>query len=81
MKRIYLSAIQHHLSHYRQMVFIKVKNSANQHVGPHLKYFHQQLQVPHAVQAVYDLPYQEVDCFALKQPLMVPMRTLLSQLV
>ncbi len=62
-------------------LMVEVKTSANQHVSPHLKYFYQQLQVSHAVQAVYDLPYQEVDCFSLRQPLIVPMRTLLSQLV
>lgn len=62
-------------------LMIEVKSSANQHVSPHLKYFHQALKVPHACQIVYDLPYQELDCFSLTKPLIVPMRTFLSQLV
>lgn len=62
-------------------LMVEVKASANQHVSPHLKYFYQQLQPAHAFQVVYDLPYQDLDCFSLKEPLQVPLRTFLSQLI
>ena len=62
-------------------LMIEAKSSGNQHVSPHLKYFHQQLKPPHVCQLAYDMPYETLDCFTLKKPLMVPMRTFLSQLV
>lgn len=62
-------------------LMVEVKASHNRHASPYLKYFCEQLQVPHALQVVYDLPYQEIDCFSLSQPSRVPMRTFLSQLV
>ena len=37
-------------------------------------------RAPHALQVVFDLPYEPVDCFALDGPFSVPARTLLSQL-
>ncbi len=62
-------------------LMIEVKSSGNQHVSPHLKYFHQQLKTLHVCQLAYDMPYEALDCFTLKKPLIVPMRTFLSQLV
>lgn len=62
-------------------IIIEVKNSANQHVSPHLRYFHQQLKTPHVCQIAYDPPYQELDCFTLTKPLIVSMRAFLSQLI
>jgi uncharacterized protein len=62
-------------------LMVEVKSSDNKHVSPHIKYFHQQLKIPYAYQLAYDMPYQELDCFNLKHPLIVPMRTFLSQLV
>ena len=35
---------------------------------------------PHALQAVFSLPFEPIDCFALDGPFVVPARTLLSQL-
>ena len=62
-------------------LMVEVKSSANQHVSPHLHYFCQQLSPLHTVQLAYDLPYKDIDCFSLSEPLIVPMRTFLSQLV
>jgi len=39
------------------------------------------LSAPHAIQVVMDLPYEEVDCFSYKRPMVVPARTFLSQLM
>ena len=49
-------------------------------LSPALIHFHKQLGCEHAFQAVMDLGYVDVDCFAQKHLLAVPARTLLSQL-
>ena len=54
---------------------------AETRLAPALSYFQQQTKVPHAFQAVVDLPFEPVDCFAVAHPVVVPARTLLSQLV
>jgi uncharacterized protein len=45
-----------------------------------LHHFHGQLSVPHAFQVVMNLPFRDVDCFSVNRPVVVPARTLLSQL-
>ncbi len=50
-------------------------------LSPQLEYFQKMLGAPHALQTVINLPYQEVDCFSLKTPAVVPAQTLLSQLL
>jgi predicted AAA+ superfamily ATPase len=46
-----------------------------------LGYFQTATKAPHAFQAVIDLPFVEADCFGQKTPVVVPARTLLSQLL
>jgi hypothetical protein len=46
-----------------------------------LRYYHAVTGARHAFQAVMDLPYVEVDCFRRSDPVVVPARTLLSQLL
>jgi predicted AAA+ superfamily ATPase len=43
--------------------------------------FQNQLKVPHAFQVVLDLPYEQVDCFSYDRAIVVPARTILSQLL
>lgn len=62
-------------------MLIEVKTSANQHISAHLQHFYQQLQPEYAFQVVYDLPYQDIDCFKATEPVIVSLRTFLSQLV
>jgi uncharacterized protein len=50
-------------------------------LSPALAYFQQQTKMPHAFQAVIDLPFEAVDCFDSPLPVVVPARTLLSQLL
>jgi predicted AAA+ superfamily ATPase len=59
---------------------VEVKVSETE-LSPHLFHFQKQTGAPHAFQAVLALDFQEVDCFSRKQPVVVPMKTLLSQLV
>ncbi len=51
------------------------------HLSPALAYFQAQTKAPYAFQVVIDLPYEPADCFKLHRPLVVPARTLLSQLL
>lgn len=60
---------------------VEAKASNNKGITKSLHYFYKQLQVPHAFQVVYDLPYENVDCFSQEEPVIVPARTFLSQLI
>ncbi len=59
---------------------VEVKKSNSKTISPDLVYFHETLQVPHAFQVVMDLPFQNVNCFEYERPVIVPAKTLLSQL-
>ena len=51
-------------------------------IGASLKYYQEQTKAPFAFQAVIDADYVNVDCFAKPRgPMMVPAKTLLSQLL
>jgi len=49
-------------------------------LSPSLGYFQRQTGAAHAFQAVLDMPYVNADCFDHKEPVVVPVSTLLSQL-
>ncbi len=57
----------------------EVKKSEEQ-LDTALSRFQDQLKTAHAFQVVLDLPYVDADCFNSRSPLVVPARTLLSQL-
>jgi uncharacterized protein len=46
-----------------------------------LAYFQEQTKAPHAVQVVWNRPYEPADCFTARRPAVVPARTFLSQLL
>ena len=58
---------------------VEVKQSLDS-PSPHLTRFQKALAAPHAFQAVLDLPFVDADCFGVAEPVVVPARTLLSQL-
>lgn len=60
-------------------VLIEVKYGETA-LSPSLGYYQRLLGVPHAYQVVVDLPFEPVDCFSTAGPIVVPARTLLSQL-
>jgi uncharacterized protein len=64
-------------------MLVEVKLSSKEPLSPALKHFAKELNVPYAFQAVLDMEYVDADCFAAPQgnPLRVPLRTLLAQLV
>lgn len=66
----------------RKPWFLAEVKHADETVSPALAHFQERLAVPFAFQVVLDAPYVDVDCFERPRgPLVVPARTLLSQLV
>ena len=62
-------------------IMVEAKSSENAGLSSSLVHFCQQLKTPHTFQVAFDMPYVAEDCFKLKRPMIVPARTLLSQLV
>ncbi|MFQ5704929.1 MAG: ATP-binding protein [Gemmatimonadales bacterium] len=60
---------------------VEVKRSGGTKLSPELGRFQQQTGASHAFQLTLDLEYVDRDCFEYHEPLIVPARTLLSQLV
>ncbi len=46
-----------------------------------LYHFQAETKAPHALQVAFDLPFVQRDCFEEKEPIIVPARTFLAQLV
>jgi uncharacterized protein len=61
-------------------LLIEVKLSGRP-LSPALKEFQTTLGAQHAFQVAIDLPYENVDCFDYRTPVVVPARTFLSQLI
>ncbi len=60
---------------------VEVKNK-NDSISPPLRYFQDQLKAPFAFQVVLEADFVDADCFASpKPPMVVPAKTLLSQLL
>lgn len=59
----------------------EVKAEQKKHVSKDLFYFQKQTNAPHAFQASFSMDYVSADCFSTNEPIIVPVRTLLSQLV
>ena len=60
---------------------VEVKKSDNKRISKNLEIFQKQTEAQHAFQVVIDMPYVDVDCFAYHDPIIVPAKTLLSQLI
>ena len=60
------------------LVEVKMRDAI---VSPSLAHFQAQTKAQHAFQLVVDLAYQPADCFRIHRPVVVPARTLLSQLL
>ena len=63
----------------RPWLLVEVKRSETS-LHPALAYFQKATKASHAFQAVLDLAHVRADCFARREPTVVPARTLLSQL-
>lgn len=60
---------------------VEAKSSGDRSISRWLYYYQKALNVPHAFQIGFDLPYEDIDCFQHKDPIIVPAKTFLSQLV
>ncbi|MCH9704060.1 MAG: ATP-binding protein [Chlamydiae bacterium] len=60
---------------------VEAKATKNKGISKSLYYFQKELDVPHAFQVVFDMPYVEADCFLEHEPVIVPAATFLSQLL
>jgi predicted AAA+ superfamily ATPase len=60
---------------------VEVKTSRKQGISDALFHYQKQTGAPHAFQAVFDMEFVEADCFKNTQPMVVPIQTLLSQLI
>jgi predicted AAA+ superfamily ATPase len=61
--------------------FVEVKSAGAKRLSPQLEYFQRQTQASHSFQVAFDLEYVDRDCFEADRPVIVPAKTLLSQLV
>lgn len=61
------------------LVEVKVSNSSG--ISKSLEIYQKKTRAKHAFQVVYDMDYIDVDCFTYTRPIIVPMKTFLSQLV
>ena len=59
---------------------VEVKTKAKG-ISPALYHFQKETGAPHAFQTAFDLPYVNKSCFEETGPIMVPVRTFLSQLI
>lgn len=62
-------------------LMLEVKTSYKEQLSETLLHFQNKLQAPYAFQVASDLEFEDIDCFALKEPRIVPLSTFLSQLV
>lgn len=60
---------------------VEAKNSGHKAISRWLYYYQEKLNVPYAFQIGFDLPYVDQDCFKFKEPIIVPAKTFLSQLI
>lgn len=61
--------------------FLVEVKQADRSLSSSLAHFQSETKAPHAFQVVIDLPFEAADCFAHLQPLVVPAKTFLSQLI
>lgn len=61
--------------------FLVEVKKADTRLSPSLAYYQQQTKARHAFQAVLDLDPVDADCFTRRDPVVVPLRTFLSQLL
>ena len=60
---------------------VEAKTEEKKPLSKDLSYFQKQTNAPHAFQAAFSMDYVDADCFSTRRPTIVPVNTLLSQLV
>ena len=59
----------------------EVNTGKRKSISKDLVFYHKQIKANHAFQANFAMDYVNADCFSTEQPVIVPVRTLLSQLI
>jgi predicted AAA+ superfamily ATPase len=59
---------------------VEVKTS-DESLSKSLFYYQKEKRAPHAFQLVFDMDYEEGNCFSFSEPVVVPVKTFLSQLI
>lgn len=62
------------------LFLVEAKSSGNKGTSKWLHYYQEKLNVPHAFQIGFDLPYVDRDCFSFNTPVIVSAKTFFSQL-
>jgi uncharacterized protein len=65
----------------RKPWFLAEAKNGDDKLSDSLRYFQTQTQAGHALQVVLDRPFAPVDCFTRTDPVIVPARTFLRQLL
>lgn len=60
---------------------VEVKSSGSVGISKSLYHFQKMAKIPHAFQVAFDLDYVDQDCFSITDPVIVPAKTFLSQLI
>jgi len=66
---------------YKPWFLVEVKVEQSRSINKDLFYFQEKLRVPHAFQAAFSMEFVSTDCFSANKPSIVPVKTLLSQLI
>ncbi len=61
--------------------FLVETKTSEKGISPSLHYFQKETKAPHAFQVILERPYIDQDCFSRNDPVLVPARTFLSQLI
>ena len=69
------------IKNHKPWMLIETKYRNNRSISPHLYYFQNQLKADYAIQVVIEMDYIDQTCFIGPEPLIVPAKTFLSQLV
>jgi hypothetical protein len=64
----------------RKPWFLVEVKAGETRLSPSLAHFQEQTKAAHAFQVVLNVPFEKADCFRIHRPVVVPARTLLSQL-
>lgn len=62
-------------------ILVEAKAKGDKGISPSLYYYKEKLKAPYAFQIGFDLPFVDRDCFEFNEPIIVPAKTFLSQLI
>ena len=73
--------VDFHVVRDRKPWFLVEAKASTRALSDSLRHFQTATRAAHAFQVVMDMPYADVDCFSRSDPVIVPARTFLSQML